>query len=294
MKKVLIIILIALMGLVVFTGCDKSASFDSSKNIAVVVREDGSGTKSAFMELIGRKGKADPTGVIIQTGTAGILAEIKSNKYAIAYESLGYVTNDVKKLKIDGVECTVANIKAGTYAIARPLNIVYQQTIIDGNAAAQAFMTYLASSDAQTIIAAEGYVTMYDSATAYARPSQAAALTGTISISGSTSLQPLMEILAEEFNAIHTSVNITVAGGGSGTGYNNANNGVSTLGMISEEFNSTKAANCLCTIVAKDGIAIIVNKANTVESLTLAQLKNIYDNEEAEATKLKLWSQIIG
>ncbi len=294
MKKIIFLIITALIGILALTACAPSAAFDADKNIAVVVREDGSGTKSAFMELIGRKGKADPTGVITQSGTAGILAEVKSNKYAIAYESLGYVTADVKKLNIDGVECTVENIQAGTYAIARPLNIVYQQSTVDANAAAQAFMAYLASSDAEAIIAAEGYVTMVENAQSYPRPSQAGALTGTISISGSTSLQPLMEVLVENFRTIHTAVSITVAGGGSGTGYNNANNGVSTFGMISEEFAQSKAVNCVHAVVAKDGIAIIVNKANTVTSITLEQLKNLYNNEEPAETKITTWAQLIG
>ncbi|MCL1902780.1 MAG: phosphate-binding protein, partial [Alphaproteobacteria bacterium] len=122
MKKSLTLISLCMVLALILGACTGSStgsaqasapSFDTAKNISVLAREDGSGTKSAFMEIIGLKGKADPTNVIIQTGTAGILAETKSNPAAIAYESLGYVTSDVKALKVDGVEATVANIKNG-------------------------------------------------------------------------------------------------------------------------------------------------------------------------------------
>ncbi|MCL1830945.1 MAG: phosphate ABC transporter substrate-binding protein, partial [Oscillospiraceae bacterium] len=112
MKRILSIVCAVLVLVLALSACGgKKSSFDSSKNISVITREDGSGTKSAFMELIGLKGKADPENVIIQTGTAGVLTEVTNNPTALAYESLGYVTGDVKALKVEGVEATAANIK---------------------------------------------------------------------------------------------------------------------------------------------------------------------------------------
>ena len=260
--------------------------FDTTKNISVVAREDGSGTKTAFMELIGLKGKADPANVIIQTGTAGVLTEVKGNPAAIAYESLGYVTADVKMLKVEGVEATVANIKNGTYKISRPLSVVYKEGTLD-DAVNHAFYTFLQSADAQAIISEKGYVSLVDGAAAYTIEG---ALSGTIDVSGSTSLQPLMIELAAAFEDLQPNVTVNVSGGGSGTGYKNADEGVSEFGMISEEFNIEKAPSCVDYVVCKDGIAVIVNGANPLESITMAELKDIY-NEESNA--ISKWNELV-
>ena len=270
------------------TACGSNSGFDASKNISVVAREDGSGTKSAFMEIIGLKGKADPVNVIIQTGTAGVLAEVKSNPAAIAYESLGYVTGDVKMLKIDGVEATIANIKSGTYKIARPLSVVYKDSALD-DAMNNAFFTFLQSSDAQKIISDGGYVSVADNAVAYTIDGS---LSGTIDVSGSTSLQPLMIELATAFEKLQVNVQVNVSGGGSGTGYKNADEGVSAFGMISEEFNLEKAPSCTHYIVSKDGIAVIVNKDNPLDSITMEQINSIYDVEAGTSAATK-WNVII-
>ena len=263
-------------------------AFDTSKNISILAREDGSGTKTAFMEIIGLKGKADPENVIIQTGTAGILTEVKGNPAAIAYESLGYVTGDVRMLKVDGVEATVGNIKNGTYKISRPLSIVYKEASL-GNEVNKAFYTFLQSSDAQEIISGEGYVSIADNAAAYTIDGS---LDGSIDISGSTSLQPLMTELAAAFENLQPNVSVTVGGGGSGTGYKNADESVSEFGMISEEFNLEKAPSCTHYIVCKDGIAVIVNSSNPINDITMDQLKNIYD-VEAGPNAIAIWNGLI-
>ena len=268
-------------------GCG-GRGFDSSKNISVVAREDGSGTKTAFMEIIGLKGKADPANIIMQAGTAGVLAEIRSNPVAIAYESLGYVTSDVKTLKIDGVAATVANIKNGTYKIARPLSVIYKESTLSSGVN-QAFLTFLKSSNAQRIISDSGYVSIVDNASAYTAN---AVLAGTISVSGSTSLQELMGDLAAEFKKLQPNVVVQVSGGGSGTGYNNAEGGVSQFGMISEEFNTNKAPSCVAYTVCKDGIAVIVNKDNPLETISMDQIKRIYD-VDAGADAITKWNALI-
>ena len=263
--------------------------FDASHSVSIITREDGSGTKSAFMELLGLKGKDDPEEAIIQNGTAAVLAEVENNMYAIAYDSLGYVTEDVKLLEVDGVEPTIENIKSGEYAISRPLNVVYKTADIEGSPLYSDYLSFLSSSQAQQIISEEGYVSIVDGAQTYAAPETP--LSGTIQISGSTSLQPLMILLAEAYEQLNGNVSIEVAGGGSGTGYENAENGVSAFGMISEEFASEKAPSCVYSTVAKDGIGIIVNLDNPVEDISLEDLSRLYDVDASPA--ISSWSELI-
>jgi phosphate transport system substrate-binding protein len=288
MKKLLIAVSLVIALAATNTFCGGGAEFDPSKNISVTAREDGSGTKTAFMEIIGLKGKADPANVIIQPGTAGVLAEVKGNPSAIAYESLGYVTSDVKMIKVDGVEATIANIKSGAYKISRPLSVLYKQANLN-DAVNNAFFTFLKSNDAQKIISDGGYVSVIDGAPSYTING---ALSGTIDVSGSTSLQPLMIELAAAFEGLQPNVTVNVSGGGSGTGYKNADEGVSAFGMISEEFGQEKAPSCIYYTVCKDGIAVIANNANPLETISLAQLKTVYD-VDAGSSAITTWSALI-
>jgi phosphate transport system substrate-binding protein len=287
MKKLIIAVSLVFVLAIMNVMAGGSAEFDPSRNIAITAREDGSGTKTAFMEIIGLKGKADPASVIIQTGTAGVLAGVKSDPAAIAYESLGYVTSDVKMTQIDGVEATIANIKSGAYKISRPLSVLYKSSGLT-NAVDQAFLTFLQSSDAQKIISDSGYVSLVDGALAYTINGS---LSGSIDVSGSTSLQPLMIELASAFEGLQPNVTINVSGGGSGTGYQNADNGVSAFGMISEVFAQEKAPSATFYTVCKDGIAVIVNNANPITNISLANLKNIYD-VDAGANGIATWDAL--
>ncbi len=287
MKHKSILLLASLAGLV---ACGGGATFDSSKSITVITREDGSGTKSAFMEILGLKGQADVESAVIQTGTAAVMQEVSTNPYAIAFDSLGYVTDEVKKLKVDGVEPTIANIKSGSYTISRPLSVVYKEDTIKNSSVFSAYLDFLKSSDAQTIISNEGYVSVQDEASAYTKNDS---LSGTIEIAGSTSLKPLMEKLAEKFETYQPSVKVNVAGGGSGTGYTNGENGTSDFGMISEVFNSAKAASCTYYTVAKDGIAVIVNMNNPLTTISKTDLSNVYDSGKTGDEHITKWSQLI-
>ncbi len=289
MKRIFALVLtfaLTLCTLGALTSCGGGA-FDENKNISVVAREDGSGTKSAFMEIIGLKGKADVSGVIIGANTAAVLNEVKGNPLAIGYDSLGYVTDEVKMLKVDGVAATVENVKNGTYKISRPLNVVYQESKV-ASEVNTAFLAFLQSSDAQKIISDNGYVSTKDGAVAY---TVVPGLSGEINISGSTSLKPLMEKLAAKFEAVQSGVKVTVGGGGSGTGYNDAKNGVSDFGMISEKFKTEKAENCTYYEVAKDGIAVIVNKENPLDNISMEDLKNIYNVDAGDAA-IKVWADV--
>ena len=270
--KIVLIISCLLMTATLLTclcACNKTGKFDENKNISVVTRTDGSGTKSAIMEFLGLKGKKDVSGAIVLSSTDAIMAEVKGNPLAIGYDSLGFVTDDVKKIKVDGVAPTVENIKSGAYRLARPLNVVYKEENVQ-NGLNKAFFDFLKSSDAEKSIANEG--------------------SGEINITGSTSLTPLMEKLAKKFEQIQGGVSINVGGTGSSQGYNDAKNGVVDFGMISEVFKPAKAEGCTYYEVCMDGIAIIVNSANPIENVSLATLKNIYDVDAGE-NAVKTWKQ---
>jgi len=311
MKKLIKLTVIALclcLGITALTAC--GASFDPNKPIIVVSRESGSGTRDAFMELVylsaypeGVNPVAKPDGsgnfnywetvelpdnTISQASTAAVLSKIKSDPQAIGYDSLGYVTDAVKKLTVGGVECTPDNIRNGSYKIARPLSIVYKEATLLTGANAK-FHEYLMSSEAQTIIADEGYISDTTRVAAY---SVQAGLLGTVKVSGSTSLQPLMNKLAEAFRAKQTGVTVEVTGGGSGTGRNNVRDNVSHFGMVSAAVSEAQltaiGGEAAFTKICDDGIAIIVHKTNTVNNITIDQLKNIYN--KAAATKYSNWA----
>lgn len=287
MKKNILVMGVALLG--VLASCNNTgAEFDVNKNISVTVREDGSGTKGAFLEILGLKGAADPAGAVTASSTSAVLTEVASNPYAIAYDSLGYVDNTVKKVNVDGVSATAATVKDGTYALSRPLNVIFKEATISGNEIYTDYLNYLKTKEVEDMAATDGYVAIHDSTSTYTNAKQ---LTGSISISGSTSLQPLMIKIAAKYMEHQPGVKVEVSGGGSGTGYSNAEKGVSAFGMISEEFNSSKAASCTPYTVCKDGIALIVNPKNPIENISKANLATVY-NPKAE-TPITKWSSLI-
>ena len=288
MKKLFAFFTLLAASLLALTACGGS-EFDASRNLTVLVREDGSGTKSAFMEIIGLRGQPDPAAAIVQASTAAVNAEVRGNPAAIAYESLGFISPDVKILRVDGVEATVANIRNGTYAIARPLAVVYHPATLD-NVVNYAFFRFMQSSNAQAIISEGGFVSVTENAQAYTIDG---ALSGSIDISGSTSVQPLMIELAEEFERLQANVRVNVSGGGSGTGYNNAENGVSDFGMISEDFNAERAPSCTYLVIAMDGIAVIVHPSNPLDNITMEQLRRIFDGG-ADANAITVWNELSG
>lgn len=264
--------------------------FDASKNITVITRQDGSGTKTAFMEIIGLKGKADVSGVIKASDTAAVLSGVQTNKYSIAFDSLGYVlgAKDVTVLTVDGVAPSAATIKDGSYPISRPLSVVYKADTLK-NKLYKAYYDFLLSAEGQAIVAAEGYTASVDNAPAYVVDET---LEGSIALTGSTSCQPVMNKLAEKFESLQGKVKVTVGGTGSSQGYKDAQNDVSPFGMISEKFVQSKAEGCTSTTFAMDGIALIVNAQNPLKNITKDQLKHIYGNVEGE-TQLTVWSQVI-
>lgn len=267
------------------TGSD-AAKFDASKTISVVTREEGSGTRDAFTELTGvlvkdgdNKTDNTTTSAVTINSTEAVITNVKDNEAAIGYISLGSLNDTVKALKIGGVEATADNVKSGDYAVSRPFNIAYKGELSD---VAQDFVDYIMSSDGQKIVSDNGYVTVSENA-AYSgkKPS------GKISVAGSSSVSPVMEKLAEAYQKVNTNAKVEIQTSDSSAGMQSAMGGTCDIGMVSRDLKDEEKSALKVETIAKDGIAVIVNNANTCDDLTLDQVKSIYTGETT------VWSDII-
>ena len=267
------------------TGSD-AAKFDASKTISVVTREEGSGTRDAFTELTGvlvkdgdNKTDNTTTSAVTINSTEAVITNVKDNEAAIGYISLGSLNDTVKALKIGGVEATADNVKSGDYAVSRPFNIAYKSELSD---VAQDFVDYIMSSDGQKIVSDNGYVTVSENA-AYSgkKPS------GKISVAGSSSVSPVMEKLAEAYQKVNTNAKVEIQTSDSSAGMQSAMGGTCDIGMASRDLKDEEKSTLKVETIAKDGIAVIVNNANTCDDLTLDQVKSIYTGETT------VWSDII-
>ena len=261
-----------------------SAGTAASGPITVISREDGSGTRGAFIELFGVEekdengDKVDHTTVDaeISNSTEVMIQSVAGNASAIGYISLGSLDETVKALKIDGADATVENIKSGSYKVSRPFNVAVKSD--SQNELAQDFLAYIMSQEGQTVVSENGYIGD-DSAEPYAggKPS------GKISVAGSSSVAPLMEKLAEAYQALNTGAEIELQSSDSTTGMQNAIDGVCDLGMASRELKQEELdAGLTNTVIATDGIAVIVNNNSPVDGLTSEQVKAIYIGETTD------------
>ena len=270
MKKFLAMLSCAVLMAATAVGCGSQ-----NDKITVISREDGSGTRSAFSELMGvMKDEKDNTLATAEiTGSTSVmLTTVSGNQAAIGYVSLGSLNDTVKAVKVDGVEATAENVKAGKYAVSRPFNIV---TGNDLTPLAQDFITYMLSADGQAIVAEKGYISV-SQGEAY----KAAGQTGTLTIAGSTSVAPLMEVLADKYMALNTGVQIEIQQSGSSAGITSTIEGVCQIGMSSRELKDSETAKGVsATRIAMDGIAVIVNKDNSCTDLTSEQIRQIYTGE---------------
>ena len=255
------------------------AEFDAGKQIDVISREDGSGTRGAFVELTGVEQKIDGKKVDMTTedaqitnNTAVMMTTFAGDTYAIGYISLGYLNDSVKAVKVAGVEATAENVKSGAYKVARPFNIAWKEDALSD--AGKDFIAYILSSEGQAIVNANGYVGS-DDAAAY----EAAGVTGKVVVAGSSSVSPVMEKLAEAYMAANTGVEIEIQTSDSTTGMTSAMEGACEIGMASRELKEAEAAELESTAIAMDGIAVIVNNEIPVENLSLEQIGAIYTGE---------------
>ena len=280
-KKIIALGLIAVMAVSVFTGCSKKTSsesdFDKAKEIGVITREDGSGTRGAFIELFGVEEK-DSSGekvdktvetAVTTNSTSVMMTTVAGDLYSIGYISLGSLNDTVKAIQIDGVDPTVENIKDGSYKISRPFNIATKDGLSE---AAQDFIDFIMSADGQQIIEDNGYIAVGDKP-AY----EAADVEGKVVVAGSSSVTPVMEKLAEGYKAVNDKVDIEVQQSDSTTGMTSAIDGLCDIGMASRDLKDSETeAGLTATVIAKDGIAVIVNNDSGVEELTSEQVKDVY------------------
>lgn len=257
----------------------KSSDWDSSNDITIVSREDGSGTRGAFIELFGIEEKKDGEKVDMTTDDAQItnstsvmLTTVAGDDYAIGYVSLGSLNDTVKALKIDGEEATEQNIKDGKYKICRPFNIATKKGA--DNEVAKDFIAYIMSKEGQQVISDNGYIGD-DSAEAYAgsKPS------GKAVVGGSSSVSPVMEKLIEAYKKVNTGAEIELQTTDSTTGMTSAIDGSYDIGMASRELQDEEKDKLDSQVIATDGIAVIVNKNNTTDELSGDQVKTIYTGD---------------
>ena len=247
---------------------DSAAGSTASGAIDVVSREDGSGTRGAFIELFGIETK-DASGnktdnttsdAIIANQTEVMMQNVQGDENAIGYASLGSMSDAVKAVKIDGAEATTENVLNGSYKVSRPFNVA---TKSDLSAAAQDFLNYILSADGQKIISDNGYIPVDDKAQAY----QAGSASGDVTVAGSSS------------EGVNKNVKITVQESDSTTGMTSASEGTCDIGMASRDLTDEEKQNLTPTEIALDGIAVIVNPSNGIENLTSDQVKGIFTGE---------------
>lgn len=255
--------------------------------INVVSREDGSGTRGAFIELFGIEEKNDAGEKMdmttldaeITNSTSVMMTTIAGNTSAIGYISLGSLNDTVKAVKIDGAEATVDNIKSGDYKIARPFNIAVKDGVSE---AAQDFIKYIMSEQGQAVVEENGYISQGNEGTY-----EASGMSGKVVVGGSSSVTPVMEKLAEGYKALNPEITIEVQQSDSTTGMTSAAEGVSDIGMASRELKDSELEGGLTpTVIAMDGIAVIVNNDSPVENLTSENVKAIFTGEVTD------WSEI--
>lgn len=306
MKKTVCLLLAGLMTIGALTGCGSSADnkkddsaktettgekksdgFDTSSDITVVSREDGSGTRGAFIELFGVQQeengeKVDMTTeeAVIANSTAVMMTTVAGDDYAIGYASLGSLDDTTKALKVDGVEPSVDTIKDGSYKISRPFNIVTKDNVSD---VAQDFINYIMSEDGQKIISANKYIEVANSGAFTSTNPK-----GKIVVAGSSSVTPVMEKLIEAYKAINTNADIELQESDSTTGITSTSDGTCDIGMASRELKDTETALGLkATVIAMDGIAVIVNNNNPAEDYTVDQVKDIFTGSAAKWEDVK-------
>lgn len=293
MKKIAAAVMMVSMVAVTVVGCgssngtdtkgadanqsDATSDWDETSDVTIVSREDGSGTRGAFIELFGIEEKQDDgtkvdmttTDAQITNNTSVMLTTVADNEYAIGYVSLGSLNDSVKALKIDGAEATAENIENGSYKVSRPFNIAVKKDL--NNKVAKDFMSFIMSTEGQKVVADEKYIAVADVKDyAGTKPS------GSCVVGGSSSVSPLMEKLIEAYKAVNPNASIELQTSDSTTGMTSTIEGSYDIGMASRELKEEEAAELEPTVIATDGIAVVVNNANPLDELSADQVKDIY------------------
>ncbi len=283
-KKLLALALacVCAMGAFALAGCSgggdsASSEAGASGAISVISREDGSGTRSAFTELLGvvddNKEDITTTSAVVTNSTSVMMTTVAGDPSAIGYISLGSLNDTVKAIEIDGVAPSADAVKDGSYKVARPFNVVTGSEVSE---VAQDFLNFIMSAEGQAVISEEGYVTVDDAAKSYT----ASGLSGKVVAAGSSSVTPVMEKLAEAYEALNSGVTVEVQQSDSSTGVQSGIDGTCDLGMASRDLKDSETSKGVtATVIAMDGIAIIVNNDSAIDGLTSDQVKGIYTGE---------------
>lgn len=268
---------------------DASGSdFDSSNDITVISRESGSGTRGAFIELTGVEEKQVDQKVDMTTddaqvvnSTSVVLTTVETDPYAIGYVSLGTLNDKVKAVKVDGAEATADAIKAGQYKLSRPFNIATKGEAT--NEVVKDFMAYILSTEGQEIVTDNGYIALDDT-----KAFEGTQPSGNIVVGGSSSVSPLMEKLIEAYNKVNPNASIDLQTSDSTTGMTSCAEGSYDIGMASRELKQEELDSGLKnTVVATDGIAVIVNKENPTDELSSDAIKSIYTGDTTTWNEVK-------
>ena len=282
MKKGLAVAMAALLGVATMGTTAMAAA---SGDITICSREDGSGTRGAFIELFGIEekdadgNKVDNTteAAKITNSTSVMLSTVAQDVNAIGYVSLGSLDDSVTALKIDGAEATAENIESGDYKVVRPFNIATKDDVSE---AAQDFITYIMSADGQQIVEDNGYIKVADDAKAYEQSDAE----GKVVVAGSSSVTPVMEKLKEAYEKANGGkITVEVQQSDSTTGITSAAEGICDIGMASRELKDEETKeNLTATEIARDGIAVVVNNDNDIDELTSDQVKAIFTGETTD------------
>lgn len=272
-RKYLAFVCLSILMISVLAGCGGG----SKNEINVITREEGSGTRGAFIELFGIEQKNDAGEKVdyttdtaaVTNSTSVMMQAVAGDQYSIGYISLGSLNDSVKALQIDGVDATAQNINGGVYKIARPFNIATKEGLSD---VAQDFIDFIMSADGQAVIGDNGYIPVSDAA-----PYSGGMDSGKIVISGSSSVTPVMEKLKEAYILKNPDVKIELQQSDSSTGMSDAIDGICDIGMASRDLKDSELEKGLtATVIAMDGIAVIVNNDNPVNGLSSEQVKEIF------------------
>lgn len=299
MKKLLAVMMAGIMAVGMMSGCGASeeetastggvtGTFDAANPIEVTSREDGSGTRSAFIELVGIEekdadgNKIDNTTVEanITNSTSVMMTTVSGSEYAIGYISMGSMNNTVKALAVDGVEAAAANVADGSYKIARPFNIVTGSEVSES---AQDFINFILSDEGQAIVEENGYIKVESTGTFSSNGASEKVV-----VAGSSSVSPVMEKLIEAYKTVNTSAQIELQTSDSSTGVSHTIEGICDIGMASRDLKDAEMEEgAVGTVIAMDGIAVIVNNANPLTDITAEQIRQIFVGEVLD------WEEIV-
>lgn len=283
MKKIFSTCAAAVLSAGILIGCGQSNEFNSKRQISVISREQGSGTRDAFVELTGilvkengKKKDMTSADALVIDGTQAVMSNVAGNEYAIGYISFGSLNSSVKAVTIDGVPVSVASVREGQYKIARPFNVAYKtsENTID-KLLLNDFLEFIDSKQGSAIIEKNGYVSVSDNASDY----ESKGYIGKLVIAGSSSVSPVMEKLKEAYLALNKGVVIEIQTNDSSSGMLAAKEGSCDLGMASRALKDSELSALKFKTIAMDGIAVIVNQKNPVNNLKLDAVKAIFTGE---------------